>query len=458
MHGPILNRPASWMLVAFAPVLGVDSKWPKEGGNSKSIRATELMMEVNDCLFEGWNEYTKGTHCEEWPDGSSAETHIVRAGSIQDKPEGDKALGSPGGCHHCYCPATKYLHPEVLFLPKLGSDVFSKMLKVATSPLNIKFIARDAEGKRTWTGTLKNYAECRAAAGGVHLLYNPLSEIINSDSHQQMLFDFLHGVDKGMIPFTMRAAMTMCIAFELEIRKPGVTLARIQRRLSNIMAVHEGIVPGQIMNGKHSCMFSMNGHVCKTFAHIHKHKGETHCTVRGCDMQLLLLVMPFVLDNLFQNEVAEWNARHPAAEHVEDPTHRINLVVVQLLDWYALARLDCKDAVEVCMMDMMARTFLIDSRNTFQDFKVGKPGTASEKHICSSEKMHRCLHAGTKITEYGNISNIGPFAEINHRKFVRSPQSLVSRSDVGGPGLLKVAERKEAARLLLEAHSGKVST
>jgi hypothetical protein len=71
--------------------------------------------------------------------------------------------------------------------------------------------------------------------------------------------------------------------------------------------------------------------------------------------------------------------------------------------------------------------------------------------------MHRCLHAGTKITEYGNISNIGPFAEINHRKNVRGPQSLVSRSDVGhgGPGLLKVAERKEAARLLLEAHSCK---
>ena len=134
------------------------------------------------------------------------------------------------------------------------------------------------------------------------------------------------------------------------------------------------------------------------------------------------------------------------------------MVVVQLLDWYALARLDCKDVVEICMMDNMAKTFLIDSRDTFQDFKVGKPGTASEKHICSSEKMHRCIHAGTKITEYGNITNIGPFAEINHRKFVRSPQSLVSRSDVGGPGLFKVAERKEAARVLLEAHSGKDTT
>jgi len=380
------------MLAAFLPVLGDNSTWQEKGGNSKSVRSIELMMEVNDCLYEGWNQYTKVTHCEEWPDGSSAETHIVRAGNIVDKPEGDKALGSPGGCHHCQCPPTRYLHPEVLFAPKIGSVVFAKMVEVATSPQNIGLTARDVEGRRTWTGTVTSYLQCRAAAGGVHLLYNPLSEIINSDSHQQMLFDFLHGVDKGMIPFTMRASMTMCIAFELEIKKPGITLARVEKRLSNIVAVHGGSVPGQNINEKHSCMFAMNNHVCRTFAHINKHKGETHCTVRGCDMQLLLLVMPFVLDNLFQNEVAEWNARHTAAEHVEDPTHKINSVVVQLLDWYALARLDCKDAVEICMMDNMAKKFLIDTRNIFQDFKVGKPGTLSEKHICSSEKMHRCLH------------------------------------------------------------------
>jgi hypothetical protein len=32
---------------------------------------------------------------------------------------------------------------------------------------------------------------------------------------------------------------------------------------------------------------------------IHRHEGETHCTVRGCDMQLILLVMPFVLHSFF---------------------------------------------------------------------------------------------------------------------------------------------------------------
>jgi hypothetical protein len=76
----------------------------------------------------------------------------------------------------------------------------------------------------------------------------------------------------------------------------------------------------------------------------------------------------------------------------------------------------------------------------FKTSKIRKPDTANAKYICLSEKMHRCFHEGTKITEYGNVSNIGPFDEIHHRKFVRGPQSLVSRSDVGVPGLLKVAE------------------
>ena len=46
-------------------------------------------------------------------------------------------------------------------------------------------------------------------------------------------------------------------------------------------------------------------------------------------------------------------------------------------------------------------------------------------------------------------------AEIVHRWAVRGPQKLVSRSDATGSGLLKVAERKEGVRMLMDAHSGK---
>ena len=133
------------MVVAFLPVSGADSTWDVRGGNSKAVRSTELMMECNDCLFEGWNEQTAKTHIERWADKSEVETHIVRFGHIQDKQEGDKMLGDPGVCHHCYCPASHFLTPSSIFPFKQGKTMFRKVVEVAAR--HSRPIGRDAEGK-----------------------------------------------------------------------------------------------------------------------------------------------------------------------------------------------------------------------------------------------------------------------------------------------------------------------
>jgi hypothetical protein len=98
-------------------------------------------------------------------------------------------------------------------------------------------------------------------------------------------------------------------------------------------------------------------------------------------------------------------------------------VVTELLDFYQLLWTKGKDLVEIVQMDKLGINFLDLSRETLKDFTVGKEG--QEKHICSSEKMHRIVHCSGQ-----------------------------SRSDAKGSGLLKVAERKEGARMLMEAHSG----
>jgi hypothetical protein len=64
------------MVVAFLPVSGADSTWDVHEGDSKAVGNTELMMECNDCLFDGWNEQTDKTHIERWTDKSEVETHI----------------------------------------------------------------------------------------------------------------------------------------------------------------------------------------------------------------------------------------------------------------------------------------------------------------------------------------------------------------------------------------------
>jgi hypothetical protein len=437
------------MVAAFLPVSGPDSKWDERGGNSIAVRNTEIMMECNDCLFEGWNEQTAKTHIEMWPDKSEVETHIVRIGHILDKPEGDKMLGDPGVCHHCHCPASHFLRPSSNFAPKQGKAIFRKVVEVAAK--HRQHIGRDEEGKRIWLGSQQAYATARAEAGGVHLVFNPLPGIIHQDSHQQMIFDALHGMDKGVLPFTMRASMTMCVAFEESIGCKGLTIRRIQQRMANMAGPYPGHVPGQLFHEKFSLMFSLSKHCQRTFMYIHNHKGETHCTVRGCDMQLILLVMPFVLYNFFEDEVKEWNQQNPLNRKI-DPTGVIIPVVTELLDFYQLLRMKGKDLVEIPEMDRIGRNFLDMSRETFKNFTVGKVG--QEKHICSSEKMHRIVHCATQAASLGDLVNTEAMSEIIHRTAVRGPQHLVSRSDMTGPGLLKVAQRKEGSRMMMEAHTG----
>ncbi len=71
-----------------------------------------------------------------------------------------------------------------------------------------------------------------------------------------------------------------------------------------------GPVPGQLFYEKIALrlMSPLSKHCQRTFMHIHRHKGETHCTVRGCDMQLILLEMPFLLHNVFQSNGHAANA------------------------------------------------------------------------------------------------------------------------------------------------------
>ena len=125
--------------------------------------------------------------------------------------------------------------------------------------------------------------------------------------------------------------------------------------------------------------------------------------------------------------------------------------MTELLDFYQLLRTKGKDLVEIVEMDKLGVYFLDLSRETYKDFKIGKAG--QEKHICASEKMHRIVHCATQATAPGDLCNVEAMAEIVHRWAVR-PQKLVSRSDATGSGLLKVAERKEGARMRMEAHSG----
>ena len=100
-HEDIRNRPSSWIVVAFLPSLDteVSHEWDKAGGNSLSVRNTEIALHAWDALFEGWNSFSQHPRPMEWSDGQIAMTHTVYAGSIVDKQEQDRLMADPESCH-----------------------------------------------------------------------------------------------------------------------------------------------------------------------------------------------------------------------------------------------------------------------------------------------------------------------------------------------------------------------
>ena len=104
------SRPGTWMVAGFLPHIDpAIAKYPKEGGNSASVRNVELMAACSECLFQGWNKTYSDPVPTEFADAQTTLMHVVaEALSISDQKEADKLLGDPLSCK--YIIITCFLH------------------------------------------------------------------------------------------------------------------------------------------------------------------------------------------------------------------------------------------------------------------------------------------------------------------------------------------------------------
>ncbi len=88
------------------------------------------------------------------------------------------------------------------------------------------------------------------------------------------------------------------------------------------------------MNGAHACLVPVNYHTTNLFRQLQDKKKAAQNT-RSCDYRHLMLLLPFILSNLFRKEVDEHNQRnrgHP----VVDPSEELIGVTNVFLRWYKL--------------------------------------------------------------------------------------------------------------------------
>ena len=149
--------------------------------------------------------------------------------------------------------------------------------------------------------------------------------------------DTMHQIDLGVIISFMKAILRKyleCVEKILNIH--GAAAKKITERLSR-MQVKTMTANGLIICGQNDCLVPMNKSITSVFNQLYsKNKATSH--VRACDYRHLLLLLPFILQHLFRNEVEQFNQLRAGNPPVIDPSSELVDVSNSFLSWYTLFR------------------------------------------------------------------------------------------------------------------------
>ena len=109
----------------------------------------------------------------------------------------------------------------------------------------------------------------------------------------------------------------------------------------------------------HDCLVPVTAWLGNIFDSIRK-TGKIPCRVRAVDMRNILLMLPFLLHNLLEEEVEEYNRRNPF-EPVTDPSDECIGIVLLFIDWYHLyrRRYPPKDEVDIQDLQVLSLGYLL---------------------------------------------------------------------------------------------------
>jgi hypothetical protein len=119
----------------------------------------------------------------------------------------------------------------------------------------------------------------------------------------------MHQIDSGVIISFLKAILRKfreCV--ELPLGIAGAAAKKLTSRLRKLLG-KETSASGHIMHGAHACLVPVNYHTTNVFKQLAEKKKAARHT-RACDYRHLLLLLPFILSNLFRDEVAKHNSHH----------------------------------------------------------------------------------------------------------------------------------------------------
>ena len=207
------------------------------------------------------------------------------------------------------------------------------------------------------------------------------------------------------------------------------------------------------MHGAHSCLVPINLYVANLFDHLQTN-GKASASIQAADFRHLLLLLHLVLDNLFREEVDQYNrARAPGTAELLDPSEELVTVANTLVSWYKLFRRTNppKHPQDVQTLTSQANR-LLDMFSRVFPYK-NKAG----RLIMDTEKVHSIKHCGVEIANWVNPINTccdGP--EGGHKLWVKGQGGNTNQGPSASLSMMQQCVHKEASQLLCEAVQARV--
>jgi hypothetical protein len=183
------------------------------------------------------------------------------------------------------------------------------------------------------------FYESQRKKAGAHLFFNAFWLIPHFCINLMYMRDTLHQIDSGVIISFLKAILRKfreCVEIPLGIA--GAAAEKLTNRLRRLLG-KEKTASGHLLYGAHSCLVPVNFATTNVFKQLAE-KQKAARNTRSCDYRHLLLLLPFILSNLFREEVEEHNTHHraAAAAPVIDPSEELIGVTNVFLRWYKLFR------------------------------------------------------------------------------------------------------------------------
>ena len=236
--------------------------------------------------------------------------------------------------------------------------------------------------------------------------------IKRTDLCWQAYKDPMHAYDHGVAMHIITAVVRTLHKLEIDLGLPKNTLvkkltARVYNMCSSIDSKHETLL-----------LFSHQSIVTLFEAlSTPNKKGQKQAPiVDATDVQKLMMALPFLLDDLAQEDLHWFNSDKAAGGRVKDPMPAAIMAINEWLHWYHLYRKEEPNEGDVANLTLMGHSLFKTLQTTFPFFvkhggkKLPVPGKQEQpnqmRSMWCNEKVHSILHAPRNLMLMGRSKNI----------------------------------------------------